>query len=97
MATPDLKYWEDLINEYSIKVPATDTFNTRVWEKSYVNLESLKGGKKHLRHSECTIYTDGCKKEEGTGRGFSIYHYNKNIHTHKASRCKNMQQFIKLN
>ena len=27
-----------------------------------INLESLKGGKKHLRHSEYTIYTDGSKK-----------------------------------
>ena len=53
-----------------------------VWEKTYnVNLESLKGDKKHLRHSEYTIYTDGSKKQEGTGGGFVIYNYNKQIHT----------------
>ena len=47
-------------------------------KKTYnVNPESLKGGKKHLRHSEFTIYTDGSKKEEGTGGGFVVYHYNK--------------------
>ena len=45
-------------------------------------MESLKGGKKHLRHSEYTIYTDGSKKEEGTGGGFVIYHYKKPIYTH---------------
>ena len=50
--------------------------------KTYnVNLESLKGGKKHLRHSEYTIYTDGSKKQEGTGGGFVVYNYNKQIHT----------------
>ena len=47
-----------------------------------VNLDSLKGGKKHLRHPEYTIYTDGSKKEEGTGGGFVVYHYNKQIHSH---------------
>ena len=45
-------------------------------------MESLNGGKKHLRHSEYTIYTDGSKKEEGTGGGFVLYHYKKPIHTH---------------
>ena len=41
--------------------------------KTYnVNLESLKGGKKHLRHSEYTIYTDGSKKQEGAGGGFVV-------------------------
>ena len=50
--------------------------NTRVWEKTYnVNLESLKGGRKHLRHSEYTIYTDGSKKHEGTGGGFVAVSY----------------------
>ena len=44
-------------------------------KKTYnVNLESLKGGKKHLRHSEYTIYTDGSKKQEGTGGGLSLIH-----------------------
>ena len=46
-----------------------------------VNLESLNGGKKHLRHSEYTIYTDRSKKQEGTGGGFVVYNYNKQIHT----------------
>ena len=64
------------------KIPITDTCNTRIWEKTYnVNLEGPKGGKKHLRHSEFTIYTDSSKKEEGTGGGFVVYHYNKIIHT----------------
>ena len=58
-----------------------DACNTRVWEKTYsVNLERLKGGKKHLRHSKYTIYTDGSKKQEGTGREFVFYNYNKQIH-----------------
>ena len=53
-----------------------------MWEKTYnVNLESLKGGKKHLRHSEYTIYSDGSKKLEGTGGGFVVYNYNRQIHT----------------
>ena len=43
---------------------------------------NLEGGKKHLRHSEYTIYTDGSKKAEGTGGGFVMYHYNKLIYTH---------------
>ena len=78
---PHLQYWDNLITEYNIATPITDTCNTRVWEKTYnVNLESLIGGKKHLRHSEYTIYTDGSKKEEGTGGGFVIYNYNKQIH-----------------
>ena len=47
-----------------------------------MNLESLKGGKKHHRHSEYTIYTDGSKKEEGTGGGFVLYNYNKPIYTY---------------
>ena len=65
--------------------------------KTYnVNLESLKGGKKHLRHSEYTIYSDGSKKQEGTGGGFVIYNYNKQIHTHRASKCKITQRYIKL-
>ena len=52
-------------------------------KKTYnVILESLKGGKKHLRHSESTIYTDGSKKEEGVGGGFVLYNYNKAIHTY---------------
>ena len=88
--TPHLQYWENLIN-----TPITDSCNARFWEKTYnVNLESLKGGKKHLRHSE---YTDGSKKAEGTGGGFVVYHYNKILHTHTASRCKTMQQYTKLN
>ena len=78
---PHLQYWENLIAELSIETPLTDACNERVWEKTYnVNLESLKGGKKHLRHSEYTIYTDGSKKQEGTGGGFVIYNYNKQIH-----------------
>ena len=80
--TPHLQYWENMINDYSINTPITDSCNARVWEKTYnVNLESLKGGKKHLRHSEYTIYTDGSKKAEGTGGGFVVYHYNKILHT----------------
>ena len=73
----------NLSNNTHFFVPlVTDTCNTRVWEKTYnVNLESLKGGKKHLRHSEYTIYTDGSKKQERTGGGFVIYNYNKQIHT----------------
>ena len=52
--------------------------------KTYnVNMESLKGGKKHLRHSEYTIYTDGSKKE-GTRGGIVIYHY-KNLCIHTDS------------
>ena len=67
---PHLQYWESLITELGIETPITDACNERVWEKTYnVNLESLKGGKKHLRHSEYTIYTDGSKKQEGTGGG----------------------------
>ena len=83
MTTPHLQYWENLICDYNIKTPITDSCSERVWEKTYnVNMESLKGGKKHLRHSEYTIYTDGSKKEEGTGGGFVIYHYKKPIYTH---------------
>ena len=83
LSTPHLQYWESLINDYNLKTPITDSLNERVWEKTYkVNMESLKGGKKHLRHSEYTIYTDGSKKDEGTGGGFVIYHYNKPMHTH---------------
>ena len=79
---PHLQYWDNLLTEYNIKIPITDAFNERVWEKTYnVNLESLKGGKKHLRHSEYTIYTDGSKKQERTGGGFVIYNNNKQIHT----------------
>ena len=49
-------------------------------KKTYnVNLDSLKGGKKHMRHSEYTIYTDGSKKEEGTGAT--------NKYTFTASKC----------
>ena len=33
-----------------------------------------------MRHSEYTIYTDGSKKQEGTGGGFVVYNYNKQIH-----------------
>ena len=40
-----------------------------------------KRWQKHLRHSEYTIYTDGSKKQEGTGGGFVVYNYNKQIHT----------------
>ena len=48
---PHLQYWENLITELGIQTPLTDKCNERVWEKTYnVNLESLKGGKKHLRH-----------------------------------------------
>ena len=65
---------DNLITDFNIKTPLTDACNTRVWEKTYnVNLESIKGGKKHLRHSEYTIYTDGSKKQEGTGGGFVVY------------------------
>ena len=79
---PHLHYWDNLITEYNIATPIMDACKERVWEKTYnVNLESLKGGKKHLRHSEYTMYTDGSKKQEGTGGGFVIYHYNKQIHT----------------
>ena len=79
---PHLQYWDNLITELGIETPTTDACNARVWEKTYnVNLESLKGGKKHLRHSEYTIYTDGSKKQEGTGGGFVVYNYNKQIHT----------------
>ena len=39
-----------------------------------------KRRQKHLRNSEYTIYTDGSKKQEGTGGGFVIYNYNKKIH-----------------
>ena len=57
--TPHLQYWENLIAEYNIKKPITDACNTRVWEKMYnVILDSLKGGKNYLRHSEYTIYLD---------------------------------------
>ena len=43
---PHLQYWDNLITEYNIATPITDTCNTRVWEKTFnVNLESLKGGK----------------------------------------------------
>ena len=71
---PHLQYWDNLITELGIETPITDACNTRVWEKTYnVNLESLKGGKKHLRHSEYTIYTDGSRKQEGTGGGFVVY------------------------
>ena len=95
--TPNLQYWENPINEYNIKTPITDTCNARVWEKTYnVNLESLKGGKKHLRHSEYTIHTDGSKKQEGTGGVFVIYNYN-NRYTHRASKCKTTQQYTRLN
>ena len=49
---PHLQYWDNLITEYNKANPKTDACNTRVWEKTYnVNLELLKGGKKHLRHS----------------------------------------------
>ena len=48
---PHMQYWEKLIKEYNIKMPQTDECNERVWEKAYnVNLDSLKGGKKHPRH-----------------------------------------------
>ena len=57
---PHMQYWEKLIKEYKKKMSSTDICNTRVREKTYnVNLESLKGGSKHLRHSEYIIYTDG--------------------------------------
>ena len=50
--------------------------------KTYnVKLESLKGRKKHTRHSEYTIYTDGSKKLEGTGGSFVIYYHKQIIHT----------------
>ena len=29
--SPHLQYWENLIKDYNIKTPRTDTFNTRVW------------------------------------------------------------------
>ena len=98
MVIPHLQYWVNLINDYNIMTPITDTCNTRVWEKTYnVNLQSLKGGRKHLRHSEFTIYTDGSKKAEGTGGGFVVYYYNKKSCTHTVLKCKNMQQYIKQN
>ena len=43
-----------------------------------VNLESLKGGSKHHRHLEYSIYTDSTKNNEGTGGRFVVYHYKKN-------------------
>ena len=46
----------------------------------------LKGGSKHLRHSEYTIYTDGSKNEEGIGRGFVVKSLQKN-----HSQCFKMQ------
>ena len=82
-----MQYWEKLIKEYNIKMPQRDECNTRIWEKTYnVNLDSLKGGKKHLRHSEYTIYTDRSKKEKGTGGGFVVYHYLKQIHSHSFKK-----------
>ena len=60
-------------------------FNRPYWRAS---------GKKHLRHSEYTIYTDGSKKSEGAG-GFVIYNYNKL--SHSASKCKTTPQFTKQN
>ena len=83
MTIPHLHYWENLICDYNIKTPITDSCSESVWEKTYnVNMESLKGGKKHLRHSEYTIYTIYKQKKEGTGGGFVIYHYKKPIYTH---------------
>ena len=73
MVTLHLQYWENLINDHSIKTPITDTCNIRVSENTYnVNLESLKGGK-HLRYSEYTIYTDSSKKVKGIVGGFVVY------------------------
>ena len=33
MVIPHLQYWNNLINEYNIETPITDTCNTRVWKK----------------------------------------------------------------
>ena len=59
------------------------THVTQECGKTYnVNLENLKGGKKHLRLSDYTVYTDGSKKKEGTGGGFVVYHIIQQNHTH---------------
>ena len=97
MVTPHLQYWKNLINDYKIIAPKTVACNKRVWEKKYnVNLESFKGEKKYLRHSEYTIYTDGSKKIEGTGGGFVIYNYNKLIHT-QSFKLKDQPRSTKQN
>ena len=81
--TTHLQYRENLIKKYSIKIPITDKCNTRAWEKTYnVNLESLKGGTKHLRYSKYNIYTEESKKAESTGGGFVVYYYDKKLHTY---------------
>ena len=68
---PNLQYWDNLITDYNIATPKMDECNTRVWEKTYhVNLESLKGGKKHLRHSEytCLLYTSPSPRDRTRSR-----------------------------
>ena len=80
MTAPHLQYWENLICDYNIKTPITDSCS----ETYNVNMESLKGGKKHLRHSEYTIYTDGSKKKKVQEEVLS-YTTTKNLYIHTAS------------
>ena len=81
-----LKYWVDLTQKYNLTNINTDACSERIWDKSYIiNLDSLKGGLKHIQHSEYTIYTDDSKKREGTGCGFVLYHRKTKIHTQSFS------------
>ena len=62
-----LDYWEAMMEERSSLMHTDDYCNeTRRHNLFQVNLDSMKGGNKHIQSSEVTVYTDGSKMKEGT-------------------------------
>ena len=77
--TPHLWYLDNLITEFDIQIPKTDKCREVIRSRGFhINTDSFDGKRKHRRHAEYTIYTDGSKTKDGNGSGFVIFH-NKNI------------------
>ena len=66
--------WQKIQKSAGLTDLRSDYLNDTLREKLFsVNLESFGGDKKHLRHTECNIYTDGSKLDYQCGAGYAIY------------------------
>ena len=70
------RYWNNKAEEYDLHFEMSDRCNELPGLQIFnTNLESLDGKAKHRTQTQINIYTDGSRKNEQTGAGFTIYVY----------------------
>ena len=80
-----LHFWDQEVGKSQELWQGDDRcFEVNCDSKINFNMDSLKGGSKHLIKSQVTIYTDGSKTNQGVGSGYVIYYKGERMCTYST-------------